>query len=82
MHQIILYPSTRSKGKCNSWSKFFNTIYPIARVDNQWLRTKPLDEKVLSKFANSIDEININVLKHQAIKAKENHINSLSQEIG
>ena len=82
MHQTILYLGTRSKGKCNSWSKFFNTIYPIARVDNQWLRTKPLDEKVLFKFANSIDEININVLKHQAIKAKENHINSLSQDIG
>ena len=57
---------------------FLNTIYPI-RVDNQELRTKLLDEEIFFEFVDLPDERNINGLRDQAIKAKENHINSLSQ---
>ena len=57
---------------------FWNTIYLI-RVDNQG--TKLLDEEILFEFANPPNERNINESRDQAIEAKENHINSLSQEI-
>ena len=59
---------------------FLNSIYPI-RVYNQGLRTTILNKEILFEFTNPPDKRNINILRDQVIKAKEHHVNHLSQEI-
>ena len=59
---------------------FLNSIYPI-RVDNQGLRTTLLDREIFFEFTDPPDEGNINTLRDQVIKAKEDHVNHLRQEI-
>ena len=59
---------------------FLNPIYPI-RVDNQGLRTTLLDKEILFEFTDLLDEKSINTLRDQVIKAKENQLNLLRQEI-
>ena len=59
---------------------FSNSIYPI-RVDNQSIRATLLDKEILFEFTNPPNEWNINTLRDQVIKAKENQVNLLRQEI-
>ena len=59
---------------------FLNSIYPI-KVNDQGLRTTLLDKEILFEFTNPPDEKNINTLRDQVIKAKENQVNLLRQEI-
>ena len=59
---------------------FLNSIYPI-KVNDQGLRTTLLDKEILFEFTNPPDERNINTLRDQVIKAKENQVNLLRQEI-
>ena len=59
---------------------FLNYIYPI-RVHDQGLRTTLLDKEYLFQFTNPHDESNLNTLRDQVIKAKENQVNLLRQEI-
>ncbi|RVW91440.1 polyprotein [Vitis vinifera] len=49
--------------------------------DDQGIRTKLLDKEILFEFANPPGERSINTIKDQVIKAKQNHINLLKQEI-
>ena len=50
-------------------------------VDDQGIRTKLLHKEILFEFANPPGERSINTIKDQVIKAKQNHINLLKQEI-
>ena len=59
---------------------FLNSIYPI-RVDNQSIRATLLDKEILFEFTNPPNEWNINTLRDQVIKVKENQVNILRQEI-
>ena len=59
---------------------FLNSICSI-RLDDQGLRTTLLDKEILFKFTNPLYEKNINTLRDQVIKAKENQVNLLRQEI-
>ena len=55
---------------------FLNSICSI-RLDDQGLRTTLLDKEILFKFTNPLYEKNINTLRDQVIKAKENQVNLL-----
>ena len=59
---------------------FLSSIFPMW-VDYQGIRTKLLDKEILFEFANPPGERSINTIKDQVIKAKQNHINLLKQEI-
>ena len=50
-------------------------------LDDQGIRTKLLNKEILFEFANPLEERSINTIKDQVIKAKQNHINLLKQEI-
>ena len=55
---------------------FLYSNYPI-RVDNKGLRTTLLDKEILFEFTNPPNERNINTLRDQVIKVKENQVNLL-----
>ncbi|KAL6336194.1 hypothetical protein AAG906_011076 [Vitis piasezkii] len=59
---------------------FLSSIFPMW-VDDQGIKTKLLDQEILFEFANPPGERSINTIKDQVIKAKQNHINLLKQEI-
>ena len=59
---------------------FLNFIYPI-KVNDQGLRTTLLDNEILFEFTNLPDERNINTIRDQVIKAKENLVNFLRKRI-
>ncbi|RVW18649.1 Enzymatic polyprotein [Vitis vinifera] len=59
---------------------FLSSIFPMW-VDDQGIKTKLLDKEILFEFANPPGERSINTIKDQVIKAKQNHINLLKQEI-
>ena len=59
---------------------FLNFIYPI-KVNDQGLITTLLDNEILFEFTNLPDERNINTIRDQVIKAKENQVNFLRKMI-